>query len=57
MTSSTGTHTSSGNKARLLKMKLSNVTVKEEKRKAKAQNDNEKSLCERKIKKVLKESC
>lgn len=39
----------------MLKVKISNVRVKDKIRKAKAQN-NEKSLCKRKIKKVLKES-
>lgn len=51
MTSNTGIHTSSGNQVRLLKMKISNVRVKDKIGKTKAQNDNEKSLCKRKIKK------
>lgn len=50
LTSNTGIHTSSGNQARLLKMKISNVTLKDKIRKAKAQNYNKKSFCKNKIK-------
>lgn len=54
MTSNTGIHTGSGNKARWLKPKIISVTIKNLIRNVKAQNEYKKSLCKRKIKKVLK---